>query len=52
MDNADTFVLMAKLGEHDQTAEGRKNLQRSVKPRDNIGPGRLWVEGDAIGVAQ
>jgi hypothetical protein len=24
-----------KLGEHEQTADGRKNLQRHEKPRDN-----------------
>jgi hypothetical protein len=52
MDNADTFVFMATLGEHEQTANGRKNRQRLQKPRDNIGPARPWVEGDAIGVAQ
>ena len=32
---AGTFVFMAKLGEHELTADGRKNLQRLEQPRDN-----------------
>ncbi len=32
---AGTFVFMAKLGEHELTDDGRKNLQRHEKPRNN-----------------
>jgi len=32
---AGTFVFMAKLGEHELTANGRKHLQRLEKPRNN-----------------
>jgi len=32
---AGTFVFLAKLGEHELTADVRKNLRRLEKPRDN-----------------
>jgi hypothetical protein len=32
---AGTFIFMAKPGEHELTADGRKNLQRIEKPRDD-----------------
>jgi hypothetical protein len=35
INSAGTFVFMAKLGEHELTAGGRKNLQRLKKPCDN-----------------
>jgi hypothetical protein len=34
------LVFIAKLGEHEPTDDGRKNLQRLEKPRDN----RLTLE--------